>query len=201
MLIKKGYKMKKTETINSPIYSELDPNRKVIREIPSLRGENIKQFLMSDKTIQVAMYDEPVHFEKNGTWNDIDNDLYQTEEGGYKNKSNPFQVEFAADKYAEKLVRIQQDDYELSWSYLPNIKPRRQKRSILNTVQIHDHKESGFSDSEVNKQKVNSFVTYADIEPNVDLKYILRAKEVKEYIILNEKQIAKPLHFAIIAVN
>ena len=84
MLIKKGYKMKKTETINSPIYSELDPNRKVIREIPSLRGENIKQFLMSDKTIQVAMYDEPVHFEKNGTWNDIDNDLYQTEEGGYK---------------------------------------------------------------------------------------------------------------------
>ena len=31
---------------------------------------------MSDKTIQVAMYDEPVHFEKNGTWNDIDNDTY-----------------------------------------------------------------------------------------------------------------------------
>ena len=116
MLIKKGYKMKKTETINSPTYSELDPNRKVVREIPSLRGENIKQFLMSDKTIQVAMYDEPVHFEKNGTWNDIDNDLYQTEEGGYKNKSNPFQVEFAADKYAEKLVQIHQDDYELSWS-------------------------------------------------------------------------------------
>lgn len=56
--------MKKTETINSPIYSELDPNRKVIREIPSLRGENIKQFLMSDKTIQVAMYDEPVHLRK-----------------------------------------------------------------------------------------------------------------------------------------
>lgn len=179
--------MKKTETINSPTYSELDPNRKVVREIPSLRGENIKQFLMSDKTIQVAMYDEPVHFEKNGTWNDIDNDLYQTEEGGYKNKSNPFQVEFAADKYAEKLVQIQQDDYELSWSYLPNTKPRRQKRSILNTVQIHDHKETGFSDSEVNKQKVNSFVTYTDIEPNVDLKYILRAKEIKEYIILNEK--------------
>ncbi len=179
--------MKKTEIINSPTYSELDPNRKVVREIPSLRGENIKQFLMSDKTIQVAMYDEPVHFEKNGTWNDIDNDLYQTEEGGYKNKSNPFQVEFAADKYAEKLVQIHQDDYELSWSYLPNTKPRRQKRSILNTVQIHDHKEADFSDSEVNKQKVNSFVTYADIEPNVDLKYILRAKEVKEYIILNEK--------------
>ena len=65
MLIKKGYKMKKTEIINSPTYSELDPNRKVVREIPSLRGENIKQFLMSDKTIQVAMYDEPVHFEKN----------------------------------------------------------------------------------------------------------------------------------------
>ena len=40
MLIKKGYKMKKTETINSPTYSELDPNRKVVREIPSLRGEN-----------------------------------------------------------------------------------------------------------------------------------------------------------------
>ena len=39
----------------------------------------------------------------------------------------------------------------------------------------------------MNKQKVNSFVTYQDIEPNIDLKYILRAKEVKEYIILNEK--------------
>ena len=56
MLIKKGYKMKKTETINSPTYSELDPNRKVVREIPSLRGENIKQFLMSDKTIQAVSY-------------------------------------------------------------------------------------------------------------------------------------------------
>lgn len=49
MLIKKGYKMKKTEIINSPTYSELDPNRKVVREIPSLRGEEYKQFLMSDK--------------------------------------------------------------------------------------------------------------------------------------------------------
>ncbi len=134
---------------------------------------------MSDKTIQVAMYDEPVHFEKNGTWNDIDNDLYQTEEGGYKNKSNPFQVEFAADKYAEKLVQIHQDDYELSWSYLPNTKPRRQKEVFSIQYKFTTTKEADFSDSEVNKQKVNSFVTYADIEPNVDLKYILRAKEVK----------------------
>ena len=128
--------MKKTETINSPTYSELDPNRKVVREIPSLRGENIKQFLMSDKTIQVAMYDEPVHFEKNGTWNDIDNDLYQTEEGGYKNKSNPFQVEFAADKYAEKLVQI----HRMIMNYLGAIfeyQAEKTKRSILNTVQIH----------------------------------------------------------------
>ena len=87
MLIKKGYKMKKTEIINSPTYSELDPNRKVVREIPSLRGENIKQFLMSDKTIQVAMYDEPVHFEKNGTWNDIDNDYIKQRKGDIK--TNP----------------------------------------------------------------------------------------------------------------
>ena len=78
------------EITSSPIDTELAPNRTVVQEITTLRGENVKQFLMSDKTIQVAMYDEPVHFKKNGTWKDIDNDLYQTEMGGYKNKSNPF---------------------------------------------------------------------------------------------------------------
>ena len=82
--------------------------------------------------------------------------IYIKQRKGDIKQINPFQVEFAADKYAEKLVQIHQDDYELSWSYLPNTKARRDKKSILNTVQIHDHKGRIFQ-IRSKQAKVNSF--------------------------------------------
>lgn len=46
-----------------------------LQELDEYRTANTKQFLMSDNSIQAVMYNEPVHYNENGEWKDIDNTL------------------------------------------------------------------------------------------------------------------------------
>ncbi|MDD3999579.1 MAG: hypothetical protein PHX62_01620 [Bacilli bacterium] len=42
-------------------------------EIVDLRSESEKHFRKIDGTYEVVLYSNPVHFEENGEWKDIDN--------------------------------------------------------------------------------------------------------------------------------
>ena len=44
-------------------------------EIPELRGEYEKHFSLSDGTYSAVVYPYPVHYDSNGTWQEIDNTL------------------------------------------------------------------------------------------------------------------------------
>lgn len=46
-----------------------------VSEITSMRGMNEKRFLMSDKSTMAVVYSQPVHYQNNGKWEDIDNTL------------------------------------------------------------------------------------------------------------------------------
>lgn len=55
-----------------------EPSKEIKSEIIEKREENIKYFLLEDHTIQAAIYETPVHYMKDGKWEDIDNSLVET---------------------------------------------------------------------------------------------------------------------------
>ena len=49
----------------------------IVGEIVSARSEYSKEYLLSNGLHMAKVYSEPVHFEKDGTWEEIDNTLAQ----------------------------------------------------------------------------------------------------------------------------
>lgn len=47
----------------------------IVREVPELREESVKHFLCDDGSYIAATYAEPVHYNENGVWKEIDNRL------------------------------------------------------------------------------------------------------------------------------
>lgn len=52
---------------------EVKPAPTVLCELEGEREEKVKHFLMSDHSVQAVLYSEPVHYQEDGEWKDIDN--------------------------------------------------------------------------------------------------------------------------------
>ena len=79
----------------------------LLEELPEYRTENSKRFLMSDNSIKAVVYSEPVHYEENEEYIDIDTTLkYEnatddSDVNGYVSGNGDFDV-----KFAKKLILI-----------------------------------------------------------------------------------------------
>lgn len=67
--------------------AKLNSKSKILKEVVEKREENVKHFLMSDGTYQAVMYKGPVHYSKNGKWQDIDNSLTEKQDTEDVNES------------------------------------------------------------------------------------------------------------------
>ena len=63
----------------------------VVEEVIGKRTEYSKEFLLSNGLHMAAVYGEPVHFQKNGNWENIDNTLKLTT-SGFTNTAGPWAV-------------------------------------------------------------------------------------------------------------
>lgn len=94
---------------------------KVLCELVEEREEKVKHFLMSNHSVQVVMYSEPVHYIEDGEWKDIDSTLtfeeaqHPEDFSGYINKQGDFSVKIAENSSEEKLVQIVNKDYNLGF--------------------------------------------------------------------------------------
>ena len=91
---------------------------RILEEDVTKRSSNIKYFLNEDHTCTAAVYPEPVHYEEDGEWKEIDNQLEEvTEEGetSLVNRQNPFQVKFTDTSAAEGMVEVGLGEFQLSW--------------------------------------------------------------------------------------
>ncbi|MDE5984728.1 MAG: DNRLRE domain-containing protein, partial [Eubacterium sp.] len=168
---------------------EEDVEPYVLQELEEYRTIDTKQFLMSDHTVQAVMYNEPVHYEENGEWEDIDNSLEFEESAdkddfdGYKTKEGNFNVKFAEKSDSDKLVTITENDYELSWTLLNKSKARLFADDI-------DIEETVLNDDstviEESVENVSQTVTYNNIINDTDIEYTVNGKGLKENIIVNE---------------
>ena len=76
-------------------------------ELIGLRGKREKHFLQEDGIIVAKMYDDNIHYKKNGVFEDINNTLVK-EKNYYTNISNDYKVFFNTD-YNDKLIRMEND--------------------------------------------------------------------------------------------
>jgi len=169
-------------TTEEQIYEE-----PVLEELTEYRTENQKRFLMSNKTVKAIIYSEPVHYENDGKFYDIDTTPKYEEAtddadvNGYVSSNGNMEVKFAKKTNSGKLVTIKQGKYKLSWEYLDY--------SGLFTSKNIEIKEKEKQNSIIEDSVINSSrtVTYAEVSKDTDLQYVFNGNGLKENIIVKDK--------------
>lgn len=108
------------ETAEATNISRLSSQREatVVSEDMDARTETSKRFLMSDGSYTIEQYSQPVHYLKNGKYEDIDNTLVRSDTDDktiYTNSSNYYKSSFEEDKDGVKKTILQWNDYEINW--------------------------------------------------------------------------------------
>ena len=142
-------------------------------EIVAKRTETTKHFRMPDGMILAADYAMPVHYEKDGTWTDIDNTLNPSE-GEYVSQ-NDVTIRFAENGNTHKLVELHKDDYNVRFGLSSSAK------SSVGTVV-----NPGNNNDKTHLIKLVSGVYYPEVLDHVDLEYQLIGTRIKENIIIKE---------------
>ncbi|WP_346877809.1 DUF6531 domain-containing protein, partial [Clostridium sp. UBA5712] len=87
----------------------------IVRELEEKREENTKYFLKDDGTYEAILYEEPIHYLKNGKWIDINNSLH--DKGNYyENKENEFTVRIGKNASDKELISVSKDKYKIWWN-------------------------------------------------------------------------------------
>ena len=166
------------------ISDENSETLQVVKEVESLREETVKHFLMSDGSFLLVQYGQPVHYRTDERWEDFDNSL-SISDIDYQNKKSDFKVKFAKKARDNKLVKIQNNKYEISWSYVPT------KDNIINGSSkgiVVDYSEKTNVEDKLMPKKLTSGINYVDIEHGIDLQYILSSNSLKENIVIKERR-------------
>ena len=97
---------------------------KVLQEITEKRDRYTKHFMLPEKGTAAAVYPEPVHYETENGWEEIDNRLEAVSKDGkecYRNKASDLQVCFAKQTGENTLVSMEKDGKKVSWTMEENV--------------------------------------------------------------------------------
>lgn len=182
-----------SEVINT--YNEASENSssdaetvQFLEEVEEKRDENTKHFHMSDGTIQAAQYGVPVHFEKNGEWVDYDNTLIEVEADESENENKivknkdltnrtaDYSVRLSKKTNGKKFVRLEKDNYKISWYY---------EDAKKSSAKIESKK---VDDDPTTLENLSSTVIYENVYKDTDFEYIVGSDGLKENIILQSNK-------------
>ena len=184
----------------------------ILFEIESNRTANSKQFQMSDGTVLEAHYPIDVHYiDSHGTWQNIDNTLAQSRDNGVYYAATRNGLNFAPDTTASWLLSIAENNYIISFKpegatallggQLGTQRVQSVNAVITNTLGSQNATEKaaiGSSQGTQNSipkttqedwttlENLTSYVTYANIYPNVDLRYTLYGTSVYKELTLKK---------------
>ena len=187
---------------------------KIVREVTELREESVKHFLCEDGSYMAVSYAEPVHYEENGEWKEIDNTLVLSSKNTYVPKSNDLEVSIphsfsgggkitATNKGHTINFGVNPGNKNVVFSKTASVKEVEELSStaaleknsnILKKAKATTQKADGISEIE----KYNNTKTVVDnqagallydkIFPNADLEYIVNGNSIKENIVVHQKQ-------------
>lgn len=141
-------------------------------EIISKRGAKEKHFLREDGTFVARVYNDDIHYKKDGKYEEIDNSLVKRN-GYYKNKKNDYQVSYK-ENTKDSFLRMEKEGYFLEM-----------KLKEANEVKAK-------------KVKRKPEISYPNIFEGIDIEYQTLPTKVKETIILkNQEASRKDLSFLV----
>ncbi|MBR5578819.1 MAG: DNRLRE domain-containing protein, partial [Lachnospiraceae bacterium] len=115
---------KETEETLEPEEKELReelPAPEILSEVEENRGTHSKEYLLSDQSHAVYLYQEPVHYKnEEGQLLEIDNTLVETKEG-YENAENSYEVLITDNEESRGQVIYQEEDYMISWQMVEQL--------------------------------------------------------------------------------
>ena len=172
--------------VDTPETAEISEDMEVIGEDASRRDAYTKHYVLSDGSRRAVMYSEPVHYEEDGQWKDIDNTLeYEARTGTYKNKDNEFTARFDENPESDELLSLEKDGYTISWNYVQDNSMQRRARPTPKAAKKGRRKDVC---DEAGKPLKSSGepLRYEDMDTSCDVEYIVTGNGVKENIILSE---------------
>lgn len=137
------------------------------RELKNLRKRNEKHFLNEDGTIQAIIYNDNVHYFKDGVYEEIDNTLVEKDDR-FHIVGNSFDLSFSKES-DEKLLEVSKSNYYFQMSIRDIRKMPNKKLKIDNKI------------------RKKGSISYNGIFDNIDLNYQILPKEIKETIVINDR--------------
>ena len=161
------------------IESDKKEKSPIVGEVTDKRDENTKVFERRDGSYTAVITSEPIHYEDNGEWKEIDNTLFKTN-NKITNKENSFSVDFPTSIDSNSTVSVADGDSTLSFSM----------NNIGTSAAVIDNSAVEGTPELLQSINTGSAVEYKNIADNTNLKYELNSDALKESIILNSKPTA-----------
>ena len=176
----------------------------IVEEVIDGRTEYSKEYRLSNGLHMAAMYVEPVHYEADGKWEEIDNTL-RISNGMYVNTAGVWDVSFPQQLNINAPVTITKDGYTLSFYMDGEMRSNSSNLEVaaiggeaesytlqsiqLATGQIQNVDLSAAKEAsqfpEAISDKNHSRLQYQNVFSNTDIRYDLQANQVKESIIID----------------
>ena len=163
----------------------------ILYEVEQERSAYSKIFRKTDGTYTALIADEPLHYLKDGVWEEIDNTLEQQtekEKEFFENTENYFQASFPSELTNNEAISITNQGYTLSFSLNRSFK-KSAKAKIKTKTKEEKKLQKNISEAQKrsNLSKIQSSITYQDMQSDLDLEYTVLPRSVKENIILKKE--------------
>lgn len=159
----------------------------IVQELVDERTEDTKTFLLENGNTMVAVYDEPIHYNKGGEWVEYDNTIVASKNKSGKdcfaNKSSNIAVQLADDSKENELIKIDAQKKSISWTY--------ENANHTNAKIVTDSKNQPNVESKTIIYNQKSEAVYENIFHNVDLQYFVTTTGIKENIVLKNSDVQK----------
>ena len=171
------------------VENDTEEKAPIVKEVEEKRDEYKKVYLREDGTYTAVISKTPVHYEKNGEWIDIVNDL-KTDGDAITNTAGNFNVEFPKEISEDDEIKIENGKETLTFSIGETEKSNGKVKN--NKKQKQD--KSKVSDEEIFNNDISrtvSEIEYEDVLKNTNLEYVVTPTGVKENIIVENKESLK----------
>ena len=200
-----------------PTTEETFDESPIVGEDVARRDRDEKHFRKKDGTYLQVSYNEPVHYQVNGEWKDIDNTLIKkTDTAGQTylvNKASDIKVALPASAGKQKEVSITYGNYTLGWTMagqsavLSQVKQpaeletsSREQASIKQQKALSRQEEiTSENENKIQLKNRHAAVIYAGSLPATDIRYDIQGDGLKESIILNKPSNQKTFTFHLTA--
>ena len=195
-------------------------NSQIVAEVEEHRTEFSKEFKLDNGLYVSAVYAQPVHYEVDGAWEEIDNTLRTQLDGTYTNTAGVWDVYFPQQLTKSNTITIAKDGHTLSFGMAGELRQQgnlevasaaqtaaliegsetfhitvngsaqtfavqsaQTAQGQIQTIDLSQAKEEArYEEFVVGKN--TSQLLYTNVYANTDIRYDLKANQVKESVIL-----------------